>query len=358
MDFAHLVHPGILSRTRRLVRWPALHFLLLGGLLLAADAAWSRLGASLGSRTIVLTAADVSALRLSFQQQYGRVPRAAEERTLVDRAIDDEVLYRRALEIGLDRQNRVVRERLVATMRLLADDSKKDEETLYHEALALGLDKRDVVVRRHLVQLMALLLKRSGAKSDVGEAELQRALERDADRYRLPGQLTLTHVYFDPVRRGAHLEADAARVLADARAGRVIPADAPALGDPFLLGSRFSKRSDRELRKLLGDRFADAAARATPGQWSEPVRSAYGLHLLLVEERVAGQLPPIESVRNQLVGRLLEERGEEALKTKLAEMRSRYAIRIEPSAGAPRAASAGDAGTVLAVPRPARELGD
>src|SRR5206468_1958771 len=80
-------------------------------------------------------------LRRSFEQQFGRAPNPREEAALVDHAIDEEVLYRRALELGLDRGNRVVRQRLVATMRLVADDVAKDDESLYREALRLLLDR-------------------------------------------------------------------------------------------------------------------------------------------------------------------------------------------------------------------------
>ncbi|HTD25435.1 MAG TPA: hypothetical protein VK649_00605, partial [Candidatus Elarobacter sp.] len=204
VDVSDLVRPGIL---KRLARSPACHFVLVGILLFLADGVWSRLGATSAARTIVLTGADVRQLRRSFEQQFGRAPNPREETALVDHAIDEEVLYRRALELGLDRGNRVVRQRLVATLRLVADDVAKDDESLYREALRLQLDRTDVVVRRHLVQLVSLLLKRAGAIGPIREADLRRLLERDADRYRRAETITFTQVYLDPARRGARLEA-------------------------------------------------------------------------------------------------------------------------------------------------------
>jgi len=362
MELAHLVQARVvLTRLRRVALSPVLHFLVLGGLLVVADVAWSRLaaGPTRGDRTIVFTAADVRQLRRGFEQQYGTVPSATEQNVLVDRAVDDEILYRRALEIGLDRGNRVVRQRLVAIMRMLADDPKKDEDALYREAIALRLDRTDVVIRRHLVQLMTLLLKRSGQARPVTEADLDGALERDGDRYRLPAELTLTQVFLDPARRGPALQADAQRILAEVRSGRVAPEAAPGLGDPFLLGSRFTKRSAAEIRRLLGDSFASAVAQGAPGEWSGPVRSSYGLHLVLVEKRVPGRVPAVAQVRNQLVGRVLEERGDEALRVKLAEMRRQYVVRIDRAGEEPIAtAKAAEGGMVLPVAPHARELGD
>src|SRR5439155_475762 len=145
----------------------------------------------------------------------------------------------------------------------------------------------DVVVRRHLVQLVSLLLKRAGAIGPIREADLRRLLERDADRYRRAETITFTQVYLDPARRGARLEADTARILAALRSGR--PAE--GAGDPFLLGSTFTRRSQAEIRRLVGDRVADWTAQATLGDWLGPVRSTYGVHLLRVDERIPGHLP-------------------------------------------------------------------
>ena len=359
MDFADLVQAAVVSAVRRLARSPSLHFLVLGAVLVAANAAWSRLaGGEPGrSATLVVSTADVAQLRRSFAQQYGRPPKPDEESALVDRSIDEEVLYRRALEIGLDRDNRVVRERLVAVMRMLGDDPRQDDETLYREALAMRLDRKDVVVRRHLVQLMTLLLKRSAPAEAVTEADLDELLARDADRYRLAGQVTLTQVYLDPARRGGSLDRDARRILAALRSGTVARDEAAALGDPFLLGTRLVKRSQAELPRFFGERFAAAVADAPVGEWSGPLRSSYGVHLVLVEDRAAGRMPPASQVRNQLIGRLLEERAEAALRAKLADMRGRCVVRIDRVADA-AVAKRGDDGVVLSVSSPLRELGD
>jgi len=349
------------SAVRRLARSPSLHFLLLGAVLVAANAAWSRFaaGEARGSATIVVSSADVAQLRRSFTQQYGRPPKPDEESALVDRSIDEEVLYRRALEIGLDRDNRVVRERLVAVMRMLADDPKQDDETLYREALAMRLDRKDIVVRRHLVQLMTLLLERSAPAGPITDADLDQLLARDADRYRLAGQITLTQVYLDPAHRGGSLDRDARRILAELRSGAIARDEAAALGDPFLLGSRFVKRSQAELPRLLGDRFAAAVADAPVGEWSGPLRSSYGVHLVLVEDRSAGLMPPAAQVRNQLIGRLLEERAHATLRAKLADLRGRYVVRIDRAAdGTAAIANAVGEGVVLSVSSPVRELGD
>src|SRR5207247_9533011 len=113
--------------------------------------------------------------------------------------------------------------------------------------------------------------------------------ERAALAYGRGVRISCRRVYLDPAVRGARLEADTARILAALRSGR--PAE--GAGDPFLLGSTFTRRSQAEIRRLVGDRVADWTAQATLGDWLGPVRSTYGVHLLRVDARIPGHLPAV-----------------------------------------------------------------
>jgi hypothetical protein len=186
-------------------------------------------------------------MREDFVRQTGTTPTALDERTLVAQAIDEEVLYREALERGLDRDDKSVRGRLVDKMRFLTDDEGREgyDDRLYRDALHLQLDREDVIVRRILVQKMRLLAAR---EEDAGppptDADLQVYLDAHADRFREPARTTVTHVFLGATQHGASLERDARTLLARLRAAGVSATDAARLGDPFAAGTRF------ELTKL------------------------------------------------------------------------------------------------------------
>src|SRR5947207_13589572 len=130
----------------------ALHFLVLGGLLFAGKSWWGA-----GARPeIVVTAAQREQIRREHDPS-GRRPSGAEERARIDRVVDDEILYREALARGLDRDNPVVRERVLQSMQLLADNPQANATALLRDGLALGLDRSDVVVRPPLAGAMRLL---------------------------------------------------------------------------------------------------------------------------------------------------------------------------------------------------------
>ena len=78
----------------RLLRAPLVHFLVLGGALLAVRG-W--LDPALPPRPrLVIHAADVARLAETWTEEHGAPPDAAAKQRLLDEAIDEEVLYREA----------------------------------------------------------------------------------------------------------------------------------------------------------------------------------------------------------------------------------------------------------------------
>jgi hypothetical protein len=82
-------------------------------------------------------------------------------------AVDEVVLHRAALALGLDGADEATRARLARVARFLSDGAVEDRDALAAEARRLGLAETDVVARRHLVQMMRLALQKP-EPSDVG----------------------------------------------------------------------------------------------------------------------------------------------------------------------------------------------
>jgi hypothetical protein len=318
--------------TMRALRAPAVHFVLLGATLVAL-ARWSgpplpRHAAAPG-RTIVFGAADVERVRREWTMEHGVPPAPAEERRLIDDAIEDEVLYREALRIGLDRDDPVVRTRLVQLARYLEEGPTEDEPALETEARALGLDRTDVVVRRYLVESVRLVVAGRQQAELPSEAALAAYLARHADTFAQPPRMRFVHVYLSADRHGASLARDARALAARLRAGDVPLADAPALGDPFPRGAAVPLEPAADVDRRFGGGFAAALASAPLGTWTGPIASAYGLHLVWVQEREPARVPPLAEVRGQVLHRLLRERRAERVRAVLARLRRQYDVRVD-----------------------------
>ena len=274
---------------RSVLRAPALHFLVAGTLLFGAKAIVER------TRPAPASGPAVS---------------------------DEELLYREALALGVDRQDPAVRERLVRLGGFVGED-RAERDALEQEARRLGLEHSDLVVRRHLAEIMRLAAGRLDAADMPTDDDLRAYLAAHADAFRAPALVRFTQVYLARDHHGAALESDAARLLDELRRDHVRPADAPARGDASLVGADLGPIAPADLDRRFGPGFSASLEDAPVGTWIGPVRSSYGLHLVWVHDRVPARTPTFDSVRAQVLHHVLRERSAARAEERIAALRAR-----------------------------------
>jgi hypothetical protein len=274
---------------RRWLREPLLHFLLLGVALFVFDALLGSHEVEARDDEIVVSEGRIENLAAVFTKIWSRPPTAGELRGLVDDYVLEEVLYRESLSLGLDRDDTVLRRRLRQKMEFVVDD---------------------------LVDL-----------AEPEEADLEAWLAERPDQYAQPGRFRFRQVYLSPEHRGASLRDDAERLLEDLRTGRVAAAE--EAGDATLLPFTVADRDAETVAETFGPEFVDFLASAPEREWSGPVASSFGLHLVHVDEKVDRVVPPLSDVREAVERDWRFARREEASKRVYEEMRSRYRVSIE-----------------------------
>jgi hypothetical protein len=312
------------------------HFVLAGAALFLLDAWRGHTPPRSGSpRTIVISAGRVTKLREEFTRSIGRPPTAADESALVQRAIDEEVLYREARAMGLDREDASIQWVLAEQMGFLGngDEAAAQRPTLYQAALNVGLDRDDAIVRRMLIEKMRLLIKHAASSAPAAEAELQDYVEGHADEFRQPATVTFWHVFLSADVHGTGLERDArARLAALTAAGH--PGDRFAShGDSFPLAPHVRAQSVRELMPAFGRPFAEAVMNLEPGSWEGPIASPSGLHLVWIERQDPAYMPPLEVIRGRALLGLRAERLQRDVADVVTRLRARYDIRVDAPSG-------------------------
>ena len=191
-----------------------------------------------------------------------------------------------------------------------------EDKLLFREGLRLGLDQGDPMIQQRIVQKVLLLAEDlGGASRPPTDAELAAELARDPDRYRLPPRVHLMHVY--AMRRE------------DLPAGALDPVVLPAVGEAFPL-PREARASGGELEQAYGRGFAEAVAALSPGPtYSAPIQSAFGWHRVRVVEREPGRLPPLADVAPTIRFELTMRRRHDVMRRYLAEVASRYEIYVD-----------------------------
>jgi len=307
-----------------MLRSPLVHFLALGGALLALRTWWAPEAPRDARPQVVIAAADVARLRAAWSEEHGTPPTAAAERRLVDAAIEEEVLYREALARGFDRQDDAVRERLVRLGGFVGEEGSRD--ALEREARQLGLERADLVIRRHLVEMMRLAAARVRPDEMPTETELEAYLAAHAAEFAEPARVRLTHVYVSADAHGAAARTIASSLLDELRAaGR---AGAAGRGEAFIHGGEIDASQD-EIARFFGADFAAALPGVTPGRWEGPLASTYGFHLVWVEARTPPRTPDFARVRGRVLHRWLSEKREARARATIAALRARYAVVVE-----------------------------
>jgi parvulin-like peptidyl-prolyl isomerase len=290
---------------RRILGEPLLHFAFLGALLFVL---FRTLGdpREAAPQRVVVSSGQIERLAETWRRTWQRPPTRAELEGLVAEYVREEILYR--------------------------------------EALALGLDRDDTIVRRRLRQKMEFLSEDLGTLEEASEEDLQSFLAAHPERFQIEARLSFRHVFLSRERRGeAAALQDATRLLV---ALQEDPAgiDAEAPGDPLPLRSELNDAGESEVERTFGSAFAEGLRDVTPGRWQGPIASAYGLHLVFVRERTPARQPVLAEVRQRVQSEWLVERRREANESVYRRFRERYEVVIEnggPAAG--ELSSAGEA---------------
>ena len=164
------------------------------------------------------------------------------------------------------------------------------EEAMYREGLRLGLDRNDYVMRQRLVQSLEYLAEGAQAGVAPDEPTLQRYYDGHRDRYVDAPSISFSHVFFSADVHGW----DGARALAanaltalNARGDRT--RNQP--GDRFLYLADYVQRTPEIIESHFGQDFAERLFGMVPldGRWQGPLRSKYGFHLVRIVRKDAGR---------------------------------------------------------------------
>ena len=281
-----------MTRLQKVLREPLLHFVVLGAGLFVL---FGVVGGPAEERPeqIVVTEAQIGNLAELFDRTWRRPPTREE----LDGLIEDHI----------------------------------EEEILYRQALALGLERDDTVIRRRLRQKMEFISEDVAPPAEPTEAELRTFLDEHADRFGAPWQVSFAQVYLSPDRRGANARSDAEYLLVALNTGKSDPAKA---SDPFLLEQDYTDLAAQDVGRLFGEAFAAQLAELPVGRWSGPVESGYGLHLVLVHNRTPARQPDLAEVRDAVANEWRAVRQEEVNRAFYDGVRANYEVTVERPARA------------------------
>ena len=272
-----------MKRALRLLRELLLHFLAIGSLIFALFAAVDDTSEA-PADVIVITPGRIDQLRAGFSSVWKRMPTDDELDALIDEDVREEVYYR--------------------------------------EALTLGLDRNDTIVRRRMRQKMEFLLDTGAYLQEPAAGELEAYFAANENFYQRGPRLAFEQIFLG--------EAPGAETITRALSAlQSDPATGPStLGERSLLPAQLGLSPPNAVDGVFGKNFFDLVAELSPGEWAGPLVSAFGVHLVRILDRLPARTPPLEEIRDAVLKNWREAKAQEIREKDYAARRKHFVVEI------------------------------
>jgi len=202
-----------------------------------------------------------------------------------------------------------------------------NEEVLYREALAMGLDKDDPVVRRRMAQKVKFISNDIITIDTPSDTVLQSYLDKHASKYQLAGKVTFQHIYFNPAKHDAAMEEEAKSLLVKlSKDNHGI--DMQSVGDGFMHGTTFKELKVFEINRLLGKDFSKKLFEQPTGKWVGPLVSGYGLHLVYIDAKTASKTATLEMAKQSVLEDWTTDERKKVNDAFISNLRKQYNVTI------------------------------
>jgi hypothetical protein len=197
-------------------------------------------------------------------------------------------------------------------------------EVFYREAVAMGLDQNDPVIRQRMRQKMEMLMDDMAGSTVPGDQMLRNYMNENKEKFRLEHRISFIQVYLNPEAH-QNMESDVQSILNRIKSG----ADPQEFGDPTLLGYEYKQLTESEITRQFGADFTNQIVQANAGEWTGPVYSGLGTHVIKVTRRIEGRMPELSAVRNIVEREWMVERTKELKKAAYQKLLQNYEIVYE-----------------------------
>lgn len=96
------------------------------------------------------------------------------------------------------------------------------------------------------------------------------------------------------------------------------------IGDPFVLKSQYEFSDRKSIAREFGNRFADTLFETDSGAWSPPIESAFGLHLVYVDDVREQTIPKFPDVKAEIAQSWLEDERQASNRKALEALLKQY----------------------------------
>lgn len=195
------------------------------------------------------------------------------------------------------------------------------DEIFYKEAVAMRLDKSDIAVKKRLRQIMEMMLD-DYTTVYATEQQLRDYLSVNPDKFRNDPKISFSHLYFKVEEREQAL-----KVLGELQNGANIKKFQHH--SLLMLPIDYNSETKTNIEKQTGREFTDQILQIEKQQWSGPIASVYGWHLVWVNEIEEGKIPDLNAVWDEVEREWSAEQKRKRKEEQYSLMREPYKVVFE-----------------------------
>lgn len=277
-----------------MLKWyqePLVHFLVLGTLLFFLSQSDTFSSINKNTNTLIVKEEEIKKRITFWKKRYHTVPTQDEVDTLLKVYIENEILYAKALDMKLDRNDDAMKQLMVNKLKYIVSEpvnidniSDKELKTFFH-------DNKNLF------------------KSNIYTT------------------ITFGHIYFNPKDNNSMTE-KANDVYMKIKNKAFQKRDAN-YGNHFYKGSYFSKMSTKELSKIFTHSFVQILQKLPQRQWSKPINSGYGTHLIYIEQIDKTKLS-FNKMKDKIKNKYIIHKSHENYAKFYENIKKEYQVIIEP----------------------------
>jgi len=271
-----------MKRILKLIREPVVLFFILGFLLFILYARATGI-VELRNKQIFVGRAQIEELKETFTKTWNRSPDEDELIALVNDFIMDEIFYK--------------------------------------EALAMGLDKTDLTVKRRLRQIMEMMMD-DYARIYPSEDQLRSYLSENPEKFQRDSRVSFIQLYYPTEEKE-----QATQFLSRLQTKGTTPEE--YTGGLRMIPDWFENETRSTIEKTFGPYFAGKLLEMGTGNWEGPLASPYGWHLVQIRDKIDGIVPDLNDIWDQVEREWGEERKKEIKEEQYRTMREHYKITVE-----------------------------
>ena len=211
--------------------------------------------------------------------------------------------------------------------RLIDDYARA--EVLFREAMILNLDKNDQIIRRRLIQKMDYLAQGFYDESvPLTDADLQTYYNQHRQDYQKAAEATFTHVFISSERRSV----DEAKARVNALQQELNRTETPfenaaRHGERFLYNRNYVNRQDDEISSHFGSEFQQQVFVLSPSdRWQGPIQSNFGWHLVLLVKNTPAYIPELVAIGSAVFADTQRQQQRSIKRQAIAKLMAKYQI--------------------------------